>query len=324
MVSCSLENSDDFIAVQNQELCRARMAGIGDLGKHQSGEMKIVLGASALSLRMPPQQDDDKEANREHECQRCRKRRDYRSATAPASGVFERGNRSRLDRPVVFTESTQGAIGKIGTSGSPTLYPIDSTDKVTLFNTGVDSSAMPLAGGSNDPHWTILSGPSGTFPAPALVVASPPGDYASNSNSRWVWENASGNAGNNSPYTFRETFDLTGDNPNTATISGAWGVDNDGMILLNGSTPVGTGALSLSGSGDNWGSFHKFTITGGFVAGVNTLDFVATDTGNPGGLNVNSLVGTVSRATSQGPDLITTASDGRSGLQRTTQEQSAN
>ena len=78
----------------------------------------------------------------------------------------------------------------------------------------MDSSGVPLAGGSNDPHWTILSGPSGTFPAPAVVAGNPPGDYASNSNSRWVWENASQNAGINSPYTFRETFDLTGENPN--------------------------------------------------------------------------------------------------------------
>ncbi len=188
------------------------------------------------------------------------------------------------DKRLVFTELTQGTIGQITTAGSPILYPIDSTGQITLFNTGVDSSGVPLAGGSNDPHWTILSGPSGTFPAPAVVAGNPPGDYASNSNSRWVWENASQNAGINSPYTFRETFDLTGENPNTATISGSWGVDNDGIILLNGSTPVGTGTLSLSGYGNNWGSFHNFTITGGFVAGVNTLDFVATDTGNPGGL----------------------------------------
>jgi hypothetical protein len=168
---------------------------------------------------------------------------------------------------------------------------------ISLFNTGVDASGVPLAGDSDDPHWTIISGPGITSPAPAIVVSnqSPFGLYAQNSNSRWIWVNASGDAGTNSPYTIRETFALTGENPNTAMISGSWGVDNTGMILLNGSTPVGTGSLALLGNtNNNFESFHGFTITGGFVAGVNTLDFVVTDAANPGALNVNSLVGTVS------------------------------
>jgi hypothetical protein len=167
---------------------------------------------------------------------------------------------------------------------------------ISLFNTGVDSSGVPLAGGSNDPHWTIISGPGITSPAPAVVVTnqSPFGLYAQNPDSRWIWVNASGDAAVGSSYTIRETFDLTGTIPSTATISGTWGADNNGMILLNGSTPVGTGTLSLSDANiSNFSSFHSFTITGGFVAGLNTLDFVVTDTGNPGALNVNSLVGTV-------------------------------
>ena len=168
---------------------------------------------------------------------------------------------------------------------------------ISLFNTGVNSSGVPLAGGSNDPHWTIISGPGITSPAPAVVVSnqSPFGLYAQNSSSKWIWVNASGDASINSPYTIRETFNLTGENPNTAMISGSWGIDNTGMILLNGSTPLGTGTMALlNNTNNNFESFHSFTITGGFVAGVNTLDFVVTDAANPGALNVNSLVGTVS------------------------------
>jgi PEP-CTERM motif-containing protein len=89
---------------------------------------------------------------------------------------------------------------------------------------------------------------------------------------------------------------LTGFNPSTASITGSWGVDNDGSILLNGLNPLGSGALTLDG-GDvhsNYQASHSFSITGGFVSGVNTLDFLATDLGVVGGLNVNSLVGTVS------------------------------
>jgi hypothetical protein len=95
------------------------------------------------------------------------------------------------------------------------------------------------------------------------------GRYAQNPGSRWVWVNASGVAGTFSPYTIRLYFDLTGFVPGTAVISGFWGVDNDGSILLNRSAPVGSGTFSLDG-GDvfqNYKTFHTFRITGAFVPG---------------------------------------------------------
>jgi hypothetical protein len=169
---------------------------------------------------------------------------------------------------------------------------------IPLFNTGVDAAATPLPPGSSDPHWTIISGPGITTPQAAVVLRDQGGSfgYAQNPNSEWIWVNAGGVGGVNSPYDFRLTFDLTGFNPSAARITGSWGVDNDGSILLNGSNPLGSGALTLDG-GDvhsNYRAFHSFSITGGFVSGVNTLDFLATDLGVVGGLNVNSLVGTVS------------------------------
>jgi hypothetical protein len=169
-----------------------------------------------------------------------------------------------------------------------------SAGTISLFSTGVDASGNPLPGGSSDPHWTITSGPSITSPTPAIVIADPPGTYAESPTSSWIWVNASGDGGINSPYTFALTFTLTATEVNTATISGLWGVDNDGSILLNGSAAAGTGALSLGGDGINFTQFSSFTITGGFVAGVNTLEFQAIDTGNPGALNVNGLVLTTS------------------------------
>jgi hypothetical protein len=89
------------------------------------------------------------------------------------------------------------------------------------------------------------------------------------------------------------TFDLSGFDPGSTTLSGSWAADNFGSILLNGSTPTGTGTLVLSGYPiSNFESFHNFTITGGFLVGINTLDFVITDGGVPGGLNVTNLVAT--------------------------------
>lgn len=170
---------------------------------------------------------------------------------------------------------------------------------VVIFNTGVAADGVTLPLGSPDPHWSVVAGPGVITPAPAFVVLdqSPFGLYAQDPDSRWVWVEADAGAQINSPYTFRQAFDLTGFDPGTASISGRWGVDNDGSILLNGAMPVGTGTFSLTGSSvGNFGTFHGFSITGGFVAGINTLDFIVTDTGNPGALNVNQLVLTVSAA----------------------------
>jgi hypothetical protein len=125
-------------------------------------------------------------------------------------------------------------------------------------------------------------------------VTTPTVFYAVSADSRWIWANADGSGMIGSPYTFRLTFDLTGLNASTATISGAWGVDNEGVIRLNGAAPTGTGALTLTNFDDlgNFDVLNRFSITGGFVAGVNTLDFLATDNDNPGALNVSALTGT--------------------------------
>jgi hypothetical protein len=181
-------------------------------------------------------------------------------------------------------------------AASSSSLPVDAST-ISLFNTGVDSSGTPLAGGTFDPHWSIISGPGITTPVEAVVLTNqhPHGNYVSSPNSQWVWANASGDAGINSPYTLQLTFDLSGFNPGAATLSGFWAADNFGSILLNGSSPIGTGTFDLPGdSSSNFNSFHAFTITGGFTAGINTLDFVITDDGNPGGLNVTNLVATAS------------------------------
>jgi hypothetical protein len=167
---------------------------------------------------------------------------------------------------------------------------------IPLLNTGVNATGTPLSGGSSDPHWTIISGPGITTPQAAVVVNDQSGWlYAQNPNSRWIWVNASSVGGVNSPYDFRLTFDLTGLNPSTASITGSWGVDNFGQILLNGmTTGIGSGALILPASSRNanFQAFSSFTLNNGFVPGVNTLDILATDTGVIGAINVTNLAGT--------------------------------
>jgi len=176
--------------------------------------------------------------------------------------------------------------------------PVRAVD-ILLFNTGVSSIGTPLTAGAIDPHWQLVAGPGVSTPMPAFVVNNqhPFGNYFETTDSRWIWVNAGGTVSPGGPYTFRLQFDLTGLDPSTATLAGSWGIDDtNGRIELNGATPTGTGLALVPTSFDNFNLLHAFTITGGFVAGINYLDFTATDVSNPGGLNVTALTGVASAA----------------------------
>ncbi len=178
--------------------------------------------------------------------------------------------------------STASSVTAVGEMGA-VLDVIPS-----LYSTGVDSAGYPLPHGTvGDPHYVLTSVPSGTtdlrvlrasggFPIPPWIADSP--------TSAWLRPN---NAGTSDPvgfYTYRTTFDLSGFNVGTASIKGLWGADNTGIkILLNG---VDTGNPGVA----NLASFTPFSITAGFVAGINTLDFIVENlsggSGNPSGLRV--------------------------------------
>jgi len=190
---------------------------------------------------------------------------------------------------------------------------------IDLFNTGVDENGTPLSGGNTDPHWSVLmTDESGnTIESPAVVINSPNKNYYTSGLSSWVWINALGRTGSiDVSLTFRLEFDLTGLDPETAIISGSWGVDNYGDILLNGENPTGTGVFSLQGNdGANFNPFSDFTITGGFISGINTLEFVATDpNGQLGALNVTGLSGTADAAPVPEPGTMLLLGSGLVGL----------
>jgi hypothetical protein len=120
----------------------------------------------------------------------------------------------------------------------------------------------------------------------------------SNSISAWIGPNNSSQLdGPGGTYDYQTTFDLTGLDPSTATITGQWAADNLGVgILINN---VSTGITSSCFDCFN---FTGFSISGGFVAGVNTLDFIVqngTGIGDPAagptGLRVE-LAGTAAAA----------------------------
>jgi hypothetical protein len=107
-------------------------------------------------------------------------------------------------------------------------------------------------------------------------------------------------------YTFQTTFDLTGFYPSTAVLTGEWASDNCSQIWLNGAytgTEITPGAC-LS-------AMHPFTITSGFQAGINTLNFVVNNTDGPTGLIV-SISGTAAEVLE--PATLTLLGCGLAGL----------
>ena len=153
-----------------------------------------------------------------------------------------------------------------------------------LFNTGVGTDGQLLASGSIDPHWQIIQSPDLAFPGPAARVLNDTGFpirpwLANGPVSKWIAPQADQSTGNQpGDYRYRISFDLTGLEPGTAVISGKWTSDNSGpSVLLNG---VNTG---LSGDGNFPALGNAFTITNGFIDGVNTLEFVVNNA--PPGVN---------------------------------------
>lgn len=149
-----------------------------------------------------------------------------------------------------------------------------------LHPTGVDAFGSVLPGGAADPHYSIP-----LLSAQAVVVTTPDvGWLANDATSKWVWQQFDG-LPTNVTLTFRLEFDLTGLNPATASVTGLWSTDNFGDdILINGASTGSTSPTHTAAA--------PFTITTGFVTGINTLDFIVRDVGLIAGFRILEIDGT--------------------------------
>jgi hypothetical protein len=162
-----------------------------------------------------------------------------------------------------------------------------------LYNTGVDNNNVLLPDSATDPHYSLITSADPFFPGPEAKVAISfgwpfPAWIANGPNSKWIAPRAdTGNSNSPGNYYYRTTFDLTGFNPYSAMITGQWTTDNNGLnILINGTGTGFTTPLAAFNQG-----FFSFSITSGFVAGINTLDFVLFNESGPTGLRVEFLSG---------------------------------
>ena len=159
-------------------------------------------------------------------------------------------------------------------------------DSITIYGTGAGQGSN----GQVDNHYTLVSAPIGAGPAYTSVY---PGWVSAPSGTQWINPYSSLQIAPAGDYDYQTTFDLTGLNPATAELMGKWAADNGGYILLNGSAAIGTGTV-ISGS-YGFEQLTDFTITGGFLPGLNTLDFVVRNDGSVTGL-VADVSGTASPA----------------------------
>jgi hypothetical protein len=167
-----------------------------------------------------------------------------------------------------------------------------------LYNTGIDGADS----GTLDDHWTlqVTAGSTSGYSTPTNPYVSTqttgfpfppwlPNTDPSSGGSRWVTPRSntatSLDAFSNGTYDYRLSFDLTGYDPSTATLSGRWSSDNNAAAKLNGTQFSSTG-------NETFGSWTTFSLGAGssFVAGLNTFEFVVTNiaqvSGNPTGLRV--------------------------------------
>ncbi len=185
------------------------------------------------------------------------------------SGLFQAGN---VNAPI----------------GDPQTVP-------TVFSSGLDDNGAVLAPGSSDPHYLLTQSAQGAPPPPAVaatVIQNHPAWLANDVLSTWLGPLNPGTtsvaAGD---YNYRTTFSLDGFDFSSTTLTANFGADNRLTdVLLNGVSQAISyvGFATLSGT---------FTITNGFVAGTNTLDFLTVndgDSANPAGFRAR-LRGTARR-----------------------------
>jgi hypothetical protein len=182
------------------------------------------------------------------------------------------------------------ALALLALAGAANAAPVPITG---LYNTGVDASLNVLPTGSVDPHYTLSPNPDPGNSPNALVLPLSNGWAPNDSTSAWIGP-ASSLVPNCYPcsvqslFGYRLSFSLAGLDPATASILGSWAADDSGAtIFLNG---INTGIFYGAPA---YGALASFAITSGFVAGLNTLSFVVSNSGEgPTGLLVRGLAGT--------------------------------
>ena len=175
------------------------------------------------------------------------------------------------------------------TNSNPALLAVIYRRVPGIYSTGVNGDHTLALDGSIDQFWILGASVDLTNTGPDAFVInvanSPvPPWLGAGPKSKWIAPQPNQNAGNaEGNYTFQTFFDLTGVDLCTFRLVGQASVDNTLVdIVVNG--------LSQGVSGGGFTSWLPFSLTNGFVSGLNTVDFImnnAPATPNPTALRVD-------------------------------------
>ena len=158
-------------------------------------------------------------------------------------------------------------------------FTVIAPTQTNIWNTGMGGPGgnVPLAPGTPDPNYVLVSAPPGGCNGPAQVltptsIPSPPW-VPNGPNSQWIGADLSSYC-QGGVFRYRLCFDLSC--TDGAAIIGRWAADDVGEIYLNGQP---TGHTSPSPQNPNLPVYGWFpvSITNGFVCGMNCLEFVITN-----------------------------------------------
>ena len=188
---------------------------------------------------------------------------------------------------MVTNTATVAGGGDVNTANNsatdPTIVALQVVGGSLNLATGLDCSNNLIATGeTNDCHWTVAP-PAGAT-APAQTVYPGNGDWptpwlADGPNSTWIAVNASSQGQPAAPYSFNLTFDLSGYDLATVSLSGRWTIDDQGTLSLNGNQ------IASLPPGNPWASLHSFAVAAGspfLNPGLNTLTLTITNSDKEG------------------------------------------
>ena len=213
-----------------------------------------------------------------------------------------------------FRNAMRGSLAAAGLFALAVGQNANAAVVPTIFDTGAATNnpttgaeATFTANDAIDAHYTLFSSLTAPTTAPIRTNAAsafvlnpasfPSTAYAPYTDAKYISPSNTAAQGAGNPLTYYDystTFDLTGYLPTTATLTGKFNDDNYMYaIFLNGAriTTIGGGAIPGNqnpATGGDLNTSISFTLTSGFAAGVNSLDFVVFNDGFTG-VNPNAL-----------------------------------
>ena len=143
---------------------------------------------------------------------------------------------------------------------------------LTLYNTGFGAMGT-IAPHDADPNWQLIKSADPSTPGPSVYVTGQVGLGDASPLSTWIGPKTGNYTSASGVYTYRYNIDLTGYDPATVKLTGRWAADDIGNdIIVNGVSTKQTSTTIFT--------FADFSISSGFIQGMNTIDFVTRNVPN--------------------------------------------